>query len=57
VPFVRLGVPSVDLIDMNYGPNDSYHHTPKDTIDKVSAKSLGIVGDTVLETIRLLDQQ
>jgi len=55
VPFVQLGVPSVDIIDMNYGPNDSYHHTPKDTIDKVSAKSLGIVGDTVLATINLLD--
>ena len=55
IPFVRLGVPSVDIIDMNYGPNDSYHHTPKDTIDKVSAKSLGIVGDTVLQTIALLN--
>lgn len=57
VPFVRLGVPSVDLIDMNYGSNDSYHHTPKDTIDKVSPRSLEIVGNTVLETVRLLDQQ
>jgi Zn-dependent M28 family amino/carboxypeptidase len=55
VPFVQLGVPSVDIIDMSYGPNDSYHHTTKDTIDKVSAKSLGIVGDTVLATIHLLD--
>jgi Zn-dependent M28 family amino/carboxypeptidase len=55
VPFVQMGVPSVDIIDMNYGPNDSYHHTPKDTIDKVSAKSLGIVGDTVMATISLLD--
>jgi glutaminyl-peptide cyclotransferase len=55
LPFVQLGVPSVDLIDMNYGPGDSYHHTPKDTIDKVSAKSLGIVGDTVLATIGLLN--
>jgi glutaminyl-peptide cyclotransferase len=55
IPFVRLGVPSVDIIDMNYGPNDSFHHTPKDTIDKVSSKSLGIVGDTVLQTIVLLN--
>ena len=55
IPFVQLGVPSVDIIDMNYGPNDSYHHTPKDTIDKVSAKSLGIVGDTVLETVQMLN--
>jgi glutaminyl-peptide cyclotransferase len=55
IPFVQLGVPSVDIIDMNYGPNDSYHHTSKDTIDKVSAKSLGIVGDTVMETVALLN--
>jgi Zn-dependent M28 family amino/carboxypeptidase len=52
-----LGVPSVDLIDMNYGPNDSYHHTSKDTIDKVSPKSLGIVGDTVMEAVRMLNQK
>jgi len=57
IPFVQLGVPSVDIIDMNYGPNDSYHHTPKDTIDKVSAKSLGIVGDTVLETVKMLNSR
>jgi Zn-dependent M28 family amino/carboxypeptidase len=57
LPFVRLGVPSVDIIDMNYGPNDSYHHTPKDTIDKVSAKSLAIVGDTVIRAIALLNGQ
>lgn len=56
-PFIELGVPSVDVIDMNYGPNDSYHHTPKDTIDKVSAKSLGIVGDTVLEAVALLNRK
>ena len=42
---------------MNYGPTDSYHHTPKDTIDKVSAKSLGIVGDTVLQTVALINSK
>jgi glutaminyl-peptide cyclotransferase len=55
IPFVQLGVPSVDIIDMNYGPGDSYHHTPKDTVDKVSAKSLGIVGDTVLQTVAMIN--
>ncbi len=55
MPFVQLGVPSVDMIDMNYGPDDSYHHTPKDTIDKVSPKSLEIVGNTVMETVRALN--
>jgi Zn-dependent M28 family amino/carboxypeptidase len=51
LPFVKLGVPSADIIDMNYGPNDSWHHTSQDTIDKVSAKSLEIVGNTVLQMV------
>jgi Zn-dependent M28 family amino/carboxypeptidase len=54
VPFVRRGVPSIDIIDMNYGPNQSYHHTAKDTMDKISAHSLTIDGDVFMETIRLI---
>jgi Zn-dependent M28 family amino/carboxypeptidase len=57
LPFVRRGVPSVDVIDLNYGPNNSYHHTDKDTMDKISAKSLTIDGDVFLETIRLVNQR
>jgi Zn-dependent M28 family amino/carboxypeptidase len=55
LPFVRRGVPSIDVIDLDYGPNDSYHHTDKDTMDKISSKSLTIDGDVFLETIRLID--
>jgi Zn-dependent M28 family amino/carboxypeptidase len=57
LPFVRRGVPSIDIIDLNYGPNNSYHHTDKDTMDKISAHSLTIDGDVFLETIRLIDQR
>jgi hypothetical protein len=57
LPFVRRGVPSIDIIDIDYGPNDSYHHTDKDTMDKISAKSLTIDGDVFMETIRLIDQR
>ena len=57
LPFVRRGVPSIDIIDLNYGPNNSYHHTAKDTMDKVSAKSLTIDGDVFMETIRLVGQR
>jgi Zn-dependent M28 family amino/carboxypeptidase len=53
--FVRRGVPSIDIIDLNYGPNNSYHHTDKDTMDKISAKSLTIDGDVFMETIRLVN--
>jgi Zn-dependent M28 family amino/carboxypeptidase len=57
LPFVKRGVPSIDIIDLDYGPNNSYHHTAQDTLDKVSARSLTIDGDVILETIRLLDQK
>ena len=53
--FVERGVPSIDVIDLDYGPNNSYHHTAQDTMDKVSAKSLTIDGDVFMETIRLID--
>ncbi len=57
LPFVERGVPSIDVIDINYGPNHSYHHTDKDTMDKISAKSLTIDGDVFMETIRLINQR
>jgi Zn-dependent M28 family amino/carboxypeptidase len=57
LPFVRRGVPSIDVIDLDYGPNNSYHHTVQDTMDKISARSLTIDGDVFMETIRLIDQR
>jgi Zn-dependent M28 family amino/carboxypeptidase len=57
LPFLERGVPSIDLIDLDYGPNNSFHHTAQDTMDKISAKSLAIDGDVILETIRLVDQR
>jgi Zn-dependent M28 family amino/carboxypeptidase len=54
LPFVRAGVPSVDLIDLDYGYQNVFHHTPQDTLDKLSPQSLEIVGRVVLEMIRLL---
>jgi len=56
LPFLKRGVPSVDLIDFNYGYNDSYWHTTEDTVDKLSPRSLQIVGSVILETIRILDR-
>ncbi|HMD22180.1 MAG TPA: M28 family peptidase [Alloacidobacterium sp.] len=57
LPFVRRGVPSADIIDLNYGYQNAYWHTAQDTMDKISAKSFTIVGNTMLETIRLLNQR
>lgn len=43
-PFLRAGIPAVDIIDFDY----PYWHTTDDTLDKVSSDSLQIVGDTLL---------
>jgi glutaminyl-peptide cyclotransferase len=56
VPFVQRGVPCADLIDFDYGYNNVFWHTPQDTVDKLSPKSLDIVGRTLLETINILDK-
>ncbi len=56
IPFMKRGVPSADLIDFNYGYNDVFWHTTQDTVDKLSPKSLEIVGSVMLETIRILDK-
>lgn len=56
LPFMDRGVPSADLIDFTYGYNNVFWHTPQDTIDKLSPKSLEISGKVILETIRILDK-
>jgi glutaminyl-peptide cyclotransferase len=45
----------VDVIDMN--TTTSYWHTPEDTLDKISPKSLAIVGHTLLESMKELQQK
>ena len=55
-PFVDAGVNAIDLIDLDYGPNNSYWHTAEDTMDKLSASSLQVGGDVVLELCRQLQQ-
>jgi glutaminyl-peptide cyclotransferase len=54
-PFADVGVNVLDVIDFDYGPNQAYWHTEKDTMDKLSAQSLQIVGDVVLEVTKELD--
>ena len=57
LPFLAAGIPSVDLIDFNYGSNNRYWHTAEDTLDKLSAQSLQVVGDVLLEVVAELDRQ
>ena len=49
-PFTQRGIPAIDLIDFDYPSRD----TLEDDLDKVSARSLDAVGETVLQYVRNL---
>jgi glutaminyl-peptide cyclotransferase len=55
LPFAKAGIPVMDFIDLDYGYNNSFHHTPEDTLDKLSPKSIQIAGDSMLGTLALLN--
>jgi glutaminyl-peptide cyclotransferase len=46
--FIKAGIPAVDIIQLNSYP---YWHKANDTIDKISAQSMKIVGDVVLASL------
>jgi glutaminyl-peptide cyclotransferase len=47
--FIRRGVAGCDLID--FSVRDTYWHTQQDTLDKVDARSLAIVGEVLAGTL------
>jgi Zn-dependent M28 family amino/carboxypeptidase len=47
-PFIQAGIDAVDLIQLNTYP---HWHKADDTLDKISARSMKIVGDTVLASL------
>lgn len=47
LPFLKRGIPAVDIIDLDY----PYWHTADDTPDKCDTLSLDMVGQTLLEVI------
>lgn len=53
LPFLQAGVPSVDIIDLDYAA----WHTANDTLENVSAQSLQIVGDVVLAALPDIEQR
>lgn len=63
VPLERKGLHVIDVLDIQYGPLPSnanafslsspdYHHTTQDTMDKISAQSLQIVGDVAATLVK-----
>jgi glutaminyl-peptide cyclotransferase len=53
LPFLRAGVPAVDIIDLDYAA----WHTPADTVDQLDARSLQIVGDVVIAALPAIERQ
>ena len=53
LPFVEAHVASIDIIDLDY----PQWHTAQDDLDHVSARSLQIVGDVVLDALPQIEQQ
>ncbi len=56
-PFLDAGVPAVDLIDFHYGPGNRYWHTEQDTVDKLSARSFGVMAHLLLEVLQKLEER
>ena len=52
VPLQNAGIRAIDVIDLEFGPNNRFWHTLEDTFDKVSAESLQIVGDVAVALLR-----
>jgi Zn-dependent M28 family amino/carboxypeptidase len=53
LPFLSAGVPSVDIIDLDYAA----WHTAQDTLENVSQQSIQIVGDVVLAALPEIEQR
>ncbi len=53
-PFMKAGIDSVDIIQLS---SYSYWHTKDDTMDKISAKSLQVVGDTVISSLPKIEER
>ena len=53
LPFLRAGIPAVNIIDLDYAA----WHTAQDTLEHVSARSLQIVADVLLEALPKIEDR
>lgn len=56
-PFLEQKVPAADLIDLDDYIAEGYWHTPQDTMDKISAKNLAIVGHVIVASVDALEKK
>ena len=57
VPFLRIGIPAINLIDFEFGSGpgrNDYWHTAEDNLQNISAESLQAAGDVVLKLVEQL---
>jgi glutaminyl-peptide cyclotransferase len=52
VSLQKAGIHAIDVVDFNY----RYWHTTEDTLDKVSARSLQVIGDVAMALVREASQ-
>lgn len=57
IPFQKIGIPAIDIIDFNYGPENIYWHTQYDTLDKISGESIAASADFALDLIWALAER
>ncbi len=55
IPFLKAGVRAVDMID--FQSQDTFWHTPQDTMDKLSPRSFEVIGAVVMKSIGELEEQ
>lgn len=52
LPLQRAGLEAIDVVDLQYGPNNSWHHTTQDTRDKLSGESLARAAHVATALVR-----
>jgi Zn-dependent M28 family amino/carboxypeptidase len=63
IPFKDRGVPVLDVIAYEYGSFDpktgdyTFHHTAKDSMDKLSAQSLQVAADLFVDLVKLIGER
>jgi Zn-dependent M28 family amino/carboxypeptidase len=55
MPFLNAGVRALDVI--NFESQNTFWHTPKDTMDKLNAHAFQVVGDVVVKVVGELEEQ
>ncbi|MGQ0563228.1 MAG: M28 family peptidase [Gemmatimonadota bacterium] len=51
MPLNRAGIRTINIIDFDYGPANSYWHTTADVLEHTSPRGLEVVGSVLLELI------